>query len=118
MADHRRTLGESGRGYPCYVLKPPKIALVVVSGTQSPAAIDGFRWQQESAIYGRRRFLCARPLAFFQVHRGQKSPRPARCTLSAPVTESPTPQLDFVLQVWCTLTQIRPIFSVQLIINA
>ena len=42
MVDHRRTLGESGRGYPCYVLKPPKIALIVVSGTPSPAAIDGF----------------------------------------------------------------------------
>ena len=42
MVDHRRTLGESGGSYPCYVLKPSKIALVVVSGTQSPAAINVF----------------------------------------------------------------------------
>ena len=54
MVDHRRTLGESGRGYPCYVLKPPKITLAVVSGTRSPAAVDGFSG--------------AWPLTFFQVH--------------------------------------------------
>ena len=41
MIDHRRTLGESGRGYPSYILKPPKIALVTVSGTRSSAAVDG-----------------------------------------------------------------------------
>ena len=100
MVDHRCTLGESGRGYPCHILKPSKIALVVVSGTQSPAAIDVFL------------------SVFFQVHRSQKSPWPARCMLSALITESLSPQLNFVLQVWCMLTQIRPIFSVQLIINA
>ena len=53
MVDHRRTLGESGRSYPCYVLKPPKIALVVVSGTRFSAAVDGFSG--------------ARPLTVFQV---------------------------------------------------
>ena len=42
MVDHRRTLGKSGRGCLCYALKPPKIALVVGSGTQSSAAVDGF----------------------------------------------------------------------------
>ena len=40
MVDHRRTLGKSGHGYPCYVLKLEKIALVAVSRTRSSAAID------------------------------------------------------------------------------
>ena len=71
MVDHRHTLGESGRGYLCYVLKPPKIALISVSVTRSSAAIDGFQ------VHGRRRvFRCttvdgfsgALPSTNFQVH--------------------------------------------------
>ena len=62
MVDHRHSLGESGRGYPCYVLQPPKIALVAVSGTRSSAAVDGFSGAQPSTgcqVHGRRRvFRC------------------------------------------------------------
>ena len=60
MVDHRHTLGESGRGYTSYVLKRPKIALVVVSGTRSPAAVDGFSGARPSTVFqvhGRRRFF-------------------------------------------------------------
>ena len=58
MVDHRLALGKSGRGCLCYVLKPPKIALVVVSGTRSSSAVDGCsgKW----------------PSTCFQVERGQK----------------------------------------------
>ena len=53
MVDHRRTLGESGCGYRCYVLKLLKIALGDISWTRSPAAVAGFQ------VYGRRRvFRC------------------------------------------------------------
>ena len=62
LVDHRRTLGESGRGYPCYILKPPKIALVAVSGTRSSAAVNGFsgaRLSMGFQVHGRRRvFRC------------------------------------------------------------
>ena len=51
MVDHRHTLGEIGRGYPCYVLKPAKIALVIVSGTRSPAAVDGFSVPRPSMFF-------------------------------------------------------------------
>ena len=60
MVDHRHTLGESGLGYPCYVLKPKEIALVVVSGTRSPAAVDGFSGAWPLTVFqvhGRRRFF-------------------------------------------------------------
>ena len=60
MVDHRCTLGESGRGSPCYVLKPQKIALVVVSGIRFPAAVDGFSGVRPSMVFqvhGRQRFF-------------------------------------------------------------
>ena len=59
MVDHRRTLGETGRGYPCYVLKPPKIALVVVSGARSPAddVFSGARLSTGFQVHSRPRFF-------------------------------------------------------------
>ena len=60
MVEHSHTLGESGRSYSCYVPKLPKIALVVVSGTRSPAAVDGFSGARPSTVFqvhGRRRFF-------------------------------------------------------------
>ena len=60
MVDHRHTLGESGRGYPCYVLKPPKIALVIVSrNTISCCRRQFFRCTASTVyqVHGRRRFF-------------------------------------------------------------
>ena len=66
MVDHRHTIGKCCLSYPCYVLKLPKIALVVVSWTRSPAAVDGF--------------LGTRPSTFFQVHSRRCI---FRCTVSS-----------------------------------
>ena len=60
MVDFRHILGESGHGYPCYLLKPPKISLVVVSGIRSPLAINGFSGARPSTafqVHGHRRFF-------------------------------------------------------------
>ena len=60
MVDNRRTLGESARGYPYYVLNPPKIALVGLSRTRSAAVINGFSRTRPSTgfqVHGRRRFF-------------------------------------------------------------
>ena len=71
MVDHRRTLGESGRGYPCYVLKLPKIALVEYHEHGPLLPSTGFQ------VHGHRRvFRCmavdgfsgALPSMNFQVH--------------------------------------------------
>ena len=76
MVDHRRTLGESDLGYPCYVLKPPKIALAAVSGTRSSAAVHGFSGAQPSMgfqVHGRRRVFRCTAIAEFS---GVWSPLP------------------------------------------
>ena len=68
MVDRRCTLGEIGRGYPCYVLKPQKIALVVVSGTRSPAVVDGFSGARPSTVFqvhSRRRFFMCMAIDVF-----------------------------------------------------
>ena len=60
MVDYRRTLGESGHGYPCYVLKLAKISLVEISRTPSSAAVDGFSGARPSTffhVHGRQRFF-------------------------------------------------------------
>ena len=70
MVDHRRTLGESGRGYLFYVLKPPEIALVEYH-EHSLLPSTGFQ------VHGHQRvfrcmaidgFLGALPSTNFQVH--------------------------------------------------
>ena len=68
MVDHRHTLGECGRSYPCYILKLLKIALVVVSGTQSPAAVDDFPSARQSMVFqvhGRRCFIMCTAVDIF-----------------------------------------------------
>ena len=65
MVDHRHILGESGRGYPCHLLKPPKIALVVVSGTRLQARAVGRRPSTIFQVHGHRRFFMCMAINVF-----------------------------------------------------
>ena len=117
MVDHRRTLGESGCGYPYYVLNPPKIALVWLSWTWSAAAINGFSGTRPPStsfqVYGLQHFFGCTVVDEFSGARSPLSRLRTYCTnrwLAQCWSHWVTylPQLNIELRVWRTCKQFVP----------